>query len=204
MPDTTASAASVAPSMTASAAAPDEQQVLADECAVDARRFVDTVSVVAAGEAPQAALAMTLLGLSQVLVMGAHLGAIQDVVLAERFEADPGPDAELDGLRAGLAQMFEGLDDYADVVDPVTDATLTSGSLSNDLTIITSALTHGLVHHEAGRCDEALWWWQFSYLADWGERAAMALRVIHSLLAHVRLDADEDIVAEAEFDALHP
>ena len=32
----------------------------------------------------------------------------------------------------------------------------------------------------------------------------MAMRVLHGVLAHVRLDADEDVVAEAEFDALHP
>ena len=31
----------------------------------------------------------------------------------------------------------------------------------------------------------------------------MALRVIHSVVAHVRLDADPDTVAEAEFDALN-
>ncbi len=43
-----------------------------------------------------------------------------------------------------------------------------------------------------------------AYLSDWGERAAMGLRVLHGLISHVRLDADEDLVAEAEFDALHP
>ena len=32
----------------------------------------------------------------------------------------------------------------------------------------------------------------------------MALRVLLGLLAHVRLDADADLIAEAEFDALHP
>ena len=37
-----------------------------------------------------------------------------------------------------------------------------------------------------------------------GERAAAALRVVQTLLAHVRLDADPDAVSEAEFDALHP
>jgi hypothetical protein len=59
-------------------------------------------------------------------------------------------------------------------------------------------------HYQAGRVAESLWWWQFSYLSDWGERAAMALRVLQSLLSHIRLDADEEVVAEAEFDALHP
>ena len=31
----------------------------------------------------------------------------------------------------------------------------------------------------------------------------MALRVVQSLVSHVRLDADPEVVAEAEFDALH-
>ena len=101
------------------------------------------------------------------------------------------------------ARLFDGLDEYADVEDPVTSAGVTSGSLSNDLAIITEALTHGLAHHAAGRTAEALWWWQFSYLSAWGERAAMAVRVLQGLLAHVRLDADDEVVADAEFDALH-
>ncbi len=186
---------------------PDDQhdlRLLADDCAADARIFLEAVSGIASGEAPEAALPLGLLTLSQVLLMGARLGAIHDVVPDDRYETDPGPDAELDGLRTGLSGVFEGIDDYADVTDPVTDPDPTSGSLSNDLTVVASALTHGLAHYDAGRIDEALWWWQFSYLSDWGERAAMALRVVHSLMAHVRLDADEDLVAEAEFDALHP
>jgi hypothetical protein len=146
---------------------------------------------------------MTLLALSQVLGMGARLGAIEDIVPAERFEADT-VEAELDPLRENLTNLLEGLDDYADVVDPVTEPELTTGSLSNDLTVVASALAHGLRHHEEGRILEALWWWQFSYLSDWGERAASALRVLQALLAHIRLDADPDAVAEAEFDALHP
>ena len=120
------------------------------------------------------------------------------------IEADPGPDAEVDPLRENLANLFEGLDEYADVIDPVTSTDLTTGSVSNDLIEVVAALAHGLSHYEAGRVAEALWWWQFSYLSDWGERAAMALRVVQTLLAHIRLDADDEMVSEAEFDALHP
>jgi hypothetical protein len=81
---------------------------------------------------------------------------------------------------------------------------VTTGSSRTTSRSSSAALDHGLRHYDRGRVIEALWWWQFSYLSDWGERAAMALRVLHSLLAHVRLDADDDLVAEAEFDALHP
>jgi hypothetical protein len=49
-----------------------------------------------------------------------------------------------------------------------------------------------------------LWWWQFSYLSSWGDSATRALRVLQAVLGHIRLDADSDTVAEAEFDALHP
>ena len=40
--------------------------------------------------------------------------------------------------------------------------------------------------------------------SHWGERAASGLRVLQSLLGHIRLDADAETVSEAEFDALHP
>ena len=176
---------------------------LADETAADARRYLETLRDIAAGVAPDASLPMLLLALSQVLVAGARLGAVEDVVPEERFEPDT-PDTELDALRENLANLFEGLDEYADVVDPLTTPELGVGVLSNDLVDIASALAHGLSHHEEGRTVEALWWWQFSYLSHWGERASSALRVVQGLLAHVRLDADEDAVAEAEFDALHP
>lgn len=182
----------------------DDLQMLADDSARDAQMYLDTVTEVAAGTAPDAAIPMSLLAISQILVMGARLGAIQDIVLEERYEADAGPDPELDPLRESLANLFDGLDEYADIVDPVTSPELASGSLSNDLVQIAAALAHGMRHYQAGRVAESLWWWQFSYLSDWGERAAMALRVLQSLLSHIRLDADEEVVAEAEFDALHP
>jgi hypothetical protein len=181
----------------------DDLRVLADESARDARVYLDTVTEVASGTAPDAAIPMTLLALSQALVMGARLGAIEDVVPAERFETDT-IEPEAEPLRTGVANLFEGLDEYADLVDPVTSTELTTGSLSNDVTVVASALSHGLRHYEAGRLSEALWWWQFSYLSDWGERAASGLRVLQSLLGHIRLDADEETVSEAEFDALHP
>ncbi len=138
------------------------------------------------------------------MLAGARLGAIEDVVPEERFEPDPGPDADLDPLRTNLANLLEGLDEYADVVDPVTTPELAQGSLSNDLADIALDLSHGLRHVDAGRTIEGLWWWQFSYLSSWGERAAASLRVLQSVLKHLRCDADEETVASAEFDALHP
>jgi hypothetical protein len=182
---------------------PDETTLLADECAAEASTWLATVADIASGAAPESAIPLLLLTTSQIQLVGARLGAIADVVLDERFEHDTGPDTELDPLRVGLAHLLEGVDDYADVVDPVTSVETTTGALSNDLAAIAAALTHGLAHHEAGRAAEALWWWQYSYLADWGDRAAMAVRVLQTLLAHLRLDADDELVGEAEFDALN-
>jgi hypothetical protein len=177
---------------------------LARECAVQAHSYLQTVREIAAGDNAAAAIPVGLLALSQVLVMGARLGAIEDVVPRDRFEDDTDRDVDLEPLLDGLRSQLDGLDDYTDLVDPVTSTEVTVGSLAADLTEIAACLIHGLQHLEAGRDSEALWWWQFSYLSQWGIRASMALRVLQTLLAHVRLDADEDVVAEAEFDALHP
>lgn len=193
-----------APAAPVDAAEREELLAIAAESARDARAYLATVTEVASGQAADTAIPLLLLATSQLLASGSRLGAIQDVVPVERFEADPGPDPDLDPLRASLVNLLEGLDEYADVVDPVTHAELTRGSLSNDIVFIVEALTHGLSHYDEGRPIEALWWWQFSYLSTWGDRAASSLRVLQSVLAHLRLDADDELVSSAEFDALHP
>jgi len=182
----------------------DELTNLGEESARDARTYLSTVTEVASGASPDTAIPLLLLAVSQVLVAGARLGAITDVVPDERFEADPGPDADVDPVRQGLATLLEGLDEYVHVVDPLVSAEVAKGSLSNDLAEVAAALAHGLQHFESGRVSEALWWWQFSYLSSWGDSASRALRVLQAVLGHIRLDADSDTVAEAEFDALHP
>jgi hypothetical protein len=176
---------------------------LADTTAAEARGFLDAVTEVASGASSDTALPVLLLATSQVLVTGARLGAISDVLPSERFEPDPGPDPDVEPVQAGLANLLDGLDEYVDVLDPMTTGEVARGSLSGDLAEVAVALVHGLRHYESGRVDEALWWWQFSYLSSWGERAASALRAVLSLLSHLRLDADEETVADAEFEALH-
>ncbi len=177
---------------------------LAADTALDVRAYLEATTTVASGTSPDVALPIVLLAVSQVLVAGARLGAIGDVVPSERFEPDSGPEPDVDPLHGALANVLVGLDEYADVVDPIVSPEVVAGSLAGDLATVASDLSHGLRHFESGRVDEALWWWQFSYLSSWGSRAASALRVVQSILAHLRLDADEDIVADAEFDALHP
>src|SRR5215470_806278 len=175
----------------------------ADETAADAQSYLDALTEVAAGSNSETALPVLLLALSQTLLAGARLGAISDVVPSQRFEPDTGPDPDIDPLRAGLANLLEGLDVYADIVDPLMSPQMVSGSLSDDLADVAADLAHGLRHYRLGQVDEALWWWQFSYLSTWGVRAASALRIVQSLLGHLRLDVDAETVADAEFEALH-
>ena len=116
----------------------------------------------------------------------------------------PMPNSTVPAVRTGLANVLEGLDDYADVVDPLTSVEIARGSLSGDIAEVAAALVHGLRHFEHGRTTEALWWWQFSYLSSWGERASSVLRVLQVVLGHLRLDVEDDVAAEAEYDALQP
>jgi hypothetical protein len=182
----------------------DEFEDMAADCAAEARTYLASVSVVASGAEPDTAIPVLLLAVSQVLAMGARLGALTDVVPDDRFEVDTGPDTDVDPVHSALAELLDGLDEYADLVDPVTSVEVTKGTISGDIAVVAAALTHGLGHYDAGRVSEAMWWWQFSYLSTWGERAASAVRVLQTVLGHLRLDADDELVLEAQFDALHP
>ena len=50
---------------------------------------------------------------------------------------------------------------------------------------------HGLKHYQAGRSLEAMWWWQYSYFNHWGTHGGAALRALHAVVAHARLDVAE-------------
>jgi hypothetical protein len=75
---------------------------------------------------------------------------------------------------------------------------LEQSSVSGDLVAIAQALAQGLRHYEAGSVTEALWWWQFSYLSNWGSTASSVLRALHSVVSHVRLDTDLDETVKVE------
>ena len=175
---------------------------IAEAVAGESRGFLTTVTEVAAGSAPEASLPLLLLALSDLLAAGARLGATTDVVPPSRFEPDVGPEADLEPLRVNLANLLDGIDEYVEVVDPLLGPEVEEATISGDLVAIVGALTQGLAHHERGHVLEALWWWQFSYLSEWGARAASTLRAIQTILAHVRLDVDDDVATEAEYDAL--
>jgi hypothetical protein len=163
------------------------------EIADQVESFVLAVREIAAGESPEHAISLLLLEVSQLLLAGGRLGAIQDVVPDERFEPDAGWDPDVDGLRTSLANLLEPIDEYVEVFDPYEERPeLVESRLSDDLANVLSDLIHGLQHYRAGRSVEALWWWQFSYLSNWGGTAGAALRALHSVISHVRLDPDHD------------
>jgi len=181
----------------APAATPTSLAEVAESFAAQATRFLETSTQVASGAAPEAAIPLLLLATTDILAAGARLGAMVDVVPDERFEPDSGPDTDVEPLRVALARVLDGLDAY-----PVLGGETGDASLSDDVAAIAAALLQGLAHHEAGHVVEALWWWQFSALSSWAERAASAARVLQMILAHLRLDVDDDVAAEAEYEAL--
>ncbi|MEO8330528.1 MAG: DUF5063 domain-containing protein [Candidatus Nanopelagicales bacterium] len=163
------------------------------EIADQIESFLIGLGAIARGEFPGGTLSLLLLEVSQLLLAGGRLGAVIDVVPPGRFEPDVGIDPDADGLRERLAEHLGAADEYVEVFDPyVRDGEIVLSRLSDDLADVAADLVHGLAHFRAGRFDEAMWWWQYSYLANWGSTASSALRALHSAVAHTRLDVHPD------------
>ena len=135
------------------------------------------------------AVSLLLLEISQVLLAGARLGAQTDFAPREEFQPDVGPEADIDELRLRLADMLEGVDSYTFVFDPYVPEVVES-RLSDDLASIAIDLENGLRHFRGGNVEEALWWWQFSYVNNWGNLAGAALNALLTVVAHDRFDTD--------------
>ncbi len=141
------------------------------------------------------AVSLLLLEISQVLLAGARLGAQNDFTPREEFQPDVGPEADIDDLRLRLAEMLGGVDDYTFVFDPYIPEVVES-RLSDDMASIAIDLENGLRHFRGGNVDEALWWWQFSYVNNWGNLAGAALNALITVVAHDRFDTDFDADAD--------
>ena len=189
---------SESPGESAAAGAPgegtEEWRPLANRVAQQARDFLDGLAAVARGESADETVPLLLLETAQMMLAGAQLGASKDVILPGNWEPDVGadPDVDLDALRTGLATRLAHCDEYAEVFDPYGDTHATSFRLSDDLAAVAADLVHGLKHHEAGRIAEALWWWQYAYVNHWGTHGGAAMRALHSIVAHARLDVAEE------------
>jgi hypothetical protein len=170
----------------------EDWRPLADRIARHAQDFLDGLAALASGEGSDETIPLLLLEVAQVMLAGAQLGASKDVILQGNSEPDVGADPDLDLLRTGLAARLEAVDEYAELFDPYLDTKATRFRLSDDLAAVAADLIHGLKHHRAGRAAEALWWWQYSYVNHWGTHGGAALRALHAVVAHARLDVAEE------------
>ncbi|MCF3100384.1 DUF5063 domain-containing protein [Streptomyces roseoverticillatus] len=165
--------------------------------------FIVAVAEVSRGDEPDSAVPFLLLEISQLLLTGGRLGAHEDFLPDERYEPDVGPDADVDELRERFARLLDPVDVYSEVFDPYVPRTApVACRVSDDLADIITDLRHGMAHYRDGRVSEALWWWQFSYLSNWGPTASAALRALQSLVAHVRLDQPLDELGGLDTDSV--
>lgn len=185
------------------AALDGEHGEFAAQIADQVESFLIALNAIAREDSAGVAVPMLLLEVSQVLLAGARLGVQQDFNPTQEFQPDVGPEPEgVDDLRISLAKVLDNLDTYSFVFDPYLPEVVES-QLSDDLVSIAADLDNGLRHYRLGNTAEALWWWQFSYVSNWGNLAGAALNALLAVITHDRLDAeftgeDEEIaVAEA-------
>jgi hypothetical protein len=175
----------------------DFAQQIADQVA----SFLLSLREISRDEQSGSAIPLLLLEVSQLLLAGARLGAMQDFEPPTEYQPDVGPESDLDQMRLRFAALFDAVDTYSFVFDPYAPE-LVDSQLSDDLTSIATDLETGLRHYRAGDIAEALWWWQFSYVSSWGNLAGALLNALLSVVAHDRLDAeftiDDDHVAAAD------
>jgi hypothetical protein len=162
-----------------------------------AEAFLVGLQEISRAQEPGSAVPLLLLEVSQLLLAGARLGAQQDFQPETEYQPDVGPDADLDAMRLRLAETLGDADTYSHNFEPYEPETFTS-NLSDDLTLIATDIANGLRHFRAGNTEEALWWWQYSYLASWGSLACGVLAALHSVVAHDRLDLDVDETDQLE------
>lgn len=166
-----------------------ELQELAQQVADATEAFLVGLQAISRGEAAGGAVPLLLLEVSQLLLAGARLGVQVDFLPEEQFQPDVGPDPDLDAMRLRLADVLGGIDTYALNFEPYDPETVPS-QISDDVASIAADVANGLRHFRRGDVAEALWWWQFSYLASWGTQACGVLAALHSVVAHDRLDRD--------------
>jgi Domain of unknown function (DUF5063) len=174
-----------------------ETREFAQQIADQVESFLIALQAIAREGDVGRAISLLLLEISQVLLAGARLGAQRDFAPRAEYQPDVGPEPDIDEMRLRLAEMLDSIDTYSLVFDPYVPE-LVESQLSDDLTSIATDLENGLRHYRLGNVDEALWWWQFSYVSSWGNLAGAALNALLSVVAHDRLDADIEIEGEEE------
>lgn len=166
-----------------------DQEEFAQQIADTVTAFLVSLRDISRGEEAGTAIPLLLVEVSQVLAAGTRLGVQVDFQPQSRFQPDVGPDPDLDEMRVRLAALLGDLDTYAHNFEPYDPETI-EALLSDDLTSIAADLANGLQHHRRGDTVEALWWWQFSYLSNWGTIACGVVSALHAIVAHNRVDAE--------------
>jgi hypothetical protein len=172
-----------------------ELEDFAQQIADAVESFLVALQAMSREENPGTVVPLLLVEVSQVLFAGARLGAQRDFAPRLEYQPDVGPDPDLDEMRLRLARLLDSVDTYTYNFDPYVPD-IVEAQLSDDLTSIANDLANGLRHFRAGDVSEALWWWQFSYLASWGDSASAALRALQSVVAHDRLDTEFESESE--------
>ncbi|MCW2847280.1 MAG: hypothetical protein JWR90_1254 [Marmoricola sp.] len=178
-----------------------ELEEFAQQIADGVESFLVSLQALSREEDAGTVVPLLLVEVSQILFTGARLGAQRDFAPTLEYQPDVGPEPDLDAMRLRLARLLDSVDTYTFNFDPYVPE-ITTAQLSDDLTSIASDLANGMRHFRAGDVSEALWWWQFSYVATWGNNASAVLRALQSVVAHDRLDTDfeseSDQIAAAE------
>lgn len=163
------------------------ERQFAEEIADQVESFLLALRAIGSEGDTGSAVPLLLLEVSQISLAGARLGAQRDFEPRQEYQPDVGPEADVDDLRLRLADILGDADTYSFVFDPYAPEIVIS-QLSDDLTSIAADLENGLRHYRRGDADEALWWWQFSYVSNWGNLAGAALNALLTIVAHDRLD----------------
>jgi hypothetical protein len=166
-----------------------ETQEFATQIADSVESFLIALRAIAQERDGGRAISLLLLEISQVLLTGARLGAQRDFTPQGEYQPDVGPEPDVDEMRLRLADLLGNVDTYSFVFDPYVPEVVES-QLSDDLTSIATDLENGLRHFRLGNVEEALWWWQFSYVSSWGNLGGSTLNALLSVVAHDRLDAE--------------
>jgi hypothetical protein len=166
-----------------------ELEEFAQQIADGVESFLVSLQAMSREENAGTVVPLLLVEVSQILFTGARLGAQRDFAPSLEYQPDVGPDPDLDAMRLRLARLLDSVDTYTFNFDPYVPE-ITTAQLSDDLTSIATDLANGLRHFRSGNISEALWWWQFSYVATWGNNASAVLRALQSVVAHDRLDTD--------------
>jgi hypothetical protein len=169
--------------------------VLADQTAQHMQAFIDAVQGVAEEGDPAASIPLLLLEVSRVFIAGSRLGAQRDIPPIGDYQPDTGMELDVESLRMKLAEMLGNVDTYSFVFDPY-EPDVVDSQLSDDICAIIIDLDNGLRHYRNGNSQEALWWWQFSFVSNWGNLAGAVVNALLAVISHDRLDATEDVDEE--------